>query len=456
MAAYKNIKVINFLLTFILSMGMVSCKEEYDEVFPETPDERVQKVLDEYNQMLIDAPHGWKARLYTGTGAGYFYYFDFDESGRVKMVSDFNQSTAEESMDGTWKIKALQRPTLSFDTYSYVHLPADPDGDVNSGGDGKGLVSDFEFAWERTNEDTIVFQGIQHATEVTFIKATEQEAAAVLNGAVAEMFLNTSSFSPDNEVLQLHLPNNQTIPVAINVDAKIFGLQYPDIAGDSIVMAQSPFTFTVDGILLKSPLSYGEFTFDKLIWDNEKELFVVLLGNEEHEVTNPGTPFIFNLSTPLAKEMGHKYQGIHIPENVGMSPLPGQSGSFTALYTAAAESMQTGLYTLTLREINFNYDPLTNTMQMDVVVSQTSGGIVTRFLAQFVYSYAINEEGIIDYAFMGANENGWAIYYDMETILNHIDFDTFKMEYVAGVFNLLGTHFSQEDQEFYFSGYTFP
>ena len=138
----KNTLLINVLIA--ACMVLAGCDDNYETIFPETPDDRVKKSLEEYNTLLMSAPYGWKASLYTGTGAGYFYYLDFNENGSVTMLSDFNQSAAGEPMTSEWVVKALQRPTLSFTSYSYIHLPADPDGNINNGIPGSGLLSDFE------------------------------------------------------------------------------------------------------------------------------------------------------------------------------------------------------------------------------------------------------------------------------------------------------------------------
>src|SRR5690242_15706253 len=132
-----------FILIMVIgSVLMSSCESEYEPVFHQSPDERVRAEMNRYEELLMSSPYGWKASLYTGTGAGYFYYFDFREDGTVSMLSDFNTTTAGDVMESTWALKALQQITLSFTTYSYIHLPADPDGNINNGIPGSGLLSD--------------------------------------------------------------------------------------------------------------------------------------------------------------------------------------------------------------------------------------------------------------------------------------------------------------------------
>jgi hypothetical protein len=77
------------------------------------------------------------------------------------MLSDFNETTATVLKESSYRLKALQQPTLIFDTYSYLHLLSDPDPNVAGGIAGKGYNSDFEFAYDPTiaQADTIILTG---------------------------------------------------------------------------------------------------------------------------------------------------------------------------------------------------------------------------------------------------------------------------------------------------------
>src|SRR5688572_21806378 len=102
--------ITGMLVGACVMLSVISCDNDYETIFSESPDERTKAVLDEYNALLREAPFGWKASLYTSTGAGYFYYLDFNEGGNVTMLSDFNANAAGEPLESTWALKALQRP----------------------------------------------------------------------------------------------------------------------------------------------------------------------------------------------------------------------------------------------------------------------------------------------------------------------------------------------------------
>lgn len=445
MITHKNIRLFTFLVSAVFTAALFSCDREYEPVFNESPDERVRQSLAAYTSMLTEAEFGWKATLYTASGATFLYYFDFSDDGTVAMAADFNETTAGDVMSGTWVLKALQRPTLSFDTYSYIHLPADPDGDVNGGEDGEGLESDFEFAFEKTSGDTVFLQGIQKGSSITFLKATEGDAAVFTGGALRDMLHYIST----EEGLRLTLPDDKIVTVAFHPDARIMGAQYLTEDEQGVESFSSAFEFTTQGIALKSPLQVEGYTIDEFLWDADKGTYTVQLGSASEDIVSVDGLYIFEPSTPLYSVIGSTYTLIQVPQNSGVDPLPGQSDEYIIKYNQAVDNLINGQFALTLNEINYSFDQSTQTLLVDMWVTQNG----TRFLAEYNYGYSIDENGVLSFFFNDANENGWAVRSDADPLLEFMETNTFRVEYVGGGFSLIAGIFSQENSEFYFSGY---
>ena len=179
----RLISVFLLISVFIFS----SCKKENTRVFDQTPDERINGALTAYGSALTGSPAGWNATIRTGTGGIYHFHFRFNESNRVFMFADINLQTASTAKESSYRLKDLQTPALIFDTYSYLHMLADPDGSVNGGTNGQGLVSDFEFAFDSLATDSILLTGRVNGTKLTLIKATQQDFDAWQNGAWANV-----------------------------------------------------------------------------------------------------------------------------------------------------------------------------------------------------------------------------------------------------------------------------
>ncbi|TWV98994.1 DUF4302 domain-containing protein [Chitinophaga pinensis] len=166
------------LYLLLLIVALASCRKEYDDVFDESPDTRINETLAAYNKTLIGAPNGWKALVYPSAleGTAFGFYFKFDSSNRVDMFSDFDSVSAVTVRTSSFRLKSLQQPCLLFDTYSYIHVLCDPDASKNGGYYGKGLFSDFEFAIDGVYGDTIKLTGRLNGSKAIFVKATSQEA----------------------------------------------------------------------------------------------------------------------------------------------------------------------------------------------------------------------------------------------------------------------------------------
>ncbi|RAW00519.1 DUF4302 domain-containing protein [Pseudochryseolinea flava] len=449
----KQIKIYTIVSLVATLAMMTSCDKQYDTIFKETPDERVQAALAEYNQTLVNAPHGWTASLYTGTGAGYFYYFNFKDDGTVNMLSDFNVTTAGEIMGSTWTLKALQRPSLSFTTYSYVHLPADPDGNINNGIPGSGLRSDFEFAFVRTAGDSIIMEGLLHKAQLFLVKASAEEKTAYEGKRIQELFLKTETYLNDYRGYTLTLPNNVEVPMALALEQKLISFQYLAAQDETIQLPMSAFTFSTDGIILKDPIRIHDYTIKKLVWDDNTESYHVTFDTPVTLVGND-SPFILRPATPLHSILGEVSIKTLIPYGAGENPLPAQSDEFTEAYNFAATQMHEGEFRLTLENMQFVFPPNTDRMFFVVSVLQpVSGGGYARFLAQYTYSYQVRADGTIKFKLEGNDDNAGALYADLIGILNHFDNDTFTLEYVGGGFSKTVAFFSQEEIGYHFGAY---
>ncbi|MBT1703791.1 DUF4302 domain-containing protein [Chryseosolibacter indicus] len=451
----NNSKGINNLfLIAVLALVLNACdSNDYETIFKETPDERLKATITQYKSLLTGASYGWKATLYTGIGTGYFYYFDFDEDGNVTMLSDFNVTSAGELMQSTWTVKALQRPTLTFSTYSYIHLPADPDGNVNNGLPGSGLLSDFEFAITEPSGDSLKMKGLKHNSEIILVRATETETQAFLNKRIQQVLQHTANYLGSYKGYRLTLPNKTVIPMVLDIPYKTIAFQYLDRDGNTIQIPFTSYTFTIEGIALKDPIKIFEYEINKLIWDDSNNTYYVPFENKAI-ITGTNETYIFKPSTPLYSLLGKKLVAVTIPSEAGNDPLPGQSEEFTQAYKFAAQQMYEGEYRLTLSQIKFTFVPNTDRMVITLLVTQpTSSGGVQAFEAMYTYSYQVRAEGILKFKLESTDQNASALYADMIGVLNHFDNDTFIIEYVGGDFNLIGGFFSIEEPGFHFGGH---
>ena len=173
-------KSIIYLL--FASVFFLSCESNDDSVFEESADARLNAALVSYEKQLVEAPYGWNAVIYPGGGGSYGFYFKFDDKNRVTMFSDFSDESAAKSKESSYRLKAVQTPVLIFDTYSYLHVLADPDREVNGGETGLGLSSDFEFSIfpDSVKTESITLVGRKNKSRLVLTKATQDKRLLLL------------------------------------------------------------------------------------------------------------------------------------------------------------------------------------------------------------------------------------------------------------------------------------
>lgn len=443
----NTIKYIFFILSLAGATALLSsCDKDYDPVFSESTDARVQAQLNAYTNELTSAPYGWKASLLTGSGIRYFYYLEFAADGTVKMLSDFNESAAGTVKSSLWTLKALQSATLSFTTYSYIHLPADPDGSVNGGNDGEGRISDSEFAFAGTSGDSLVLEGIQRGSRIAFIKATKDEQSLVLNGRLKDIL----HYGTTNKALKLTLSKDHVLTFAFNTTAKSITTQYVSDDGKHVENNKQSYIVSMDGIVLGEPIVTKGVSVQAFRWDAESSSYYAEIGGARKDIVPlTTTPYLFKPSIPFVNFIGYDYLAIVIPVSSGADPLQGQSENFTTLYNAAAEGMLNGPYTLTLSDMYFIFNADTKKMYILTLVIQDN----TVFQCVFEYNYLTSPDGTFSFTYVGEDDNGSAIHDNMSPILYYLDHDTFTGEYVGGGLDPLGGFFSKNTPAFSFSGY---
>lgn len=288
-----------FLYLLLAAAVFTSCRKD-DTVFDQSPDERLNETLEKYESALINAPNGWNAAIIPGNGAIYNFFFRFDNKNRVRMFSDFDTATAGNAMESSYRLKALQQPSLLFDTYSYIHLLADPDPSVNGGFPaGQGLISDFEFAIDSVTANRIWLTGRQKGTQMVLTRATQQEAAAWENKAWAR---------------SLSLQNIDDIPVyfkRLTVGGRQYDVQldqfsrtltffYVDNTG-AIKSFTTSFSYSPNGITLVQPFNDGTNTitgFSNLNWNAGTAVLNLTVNNTPATIRGEIAPVKVDVNAP--------------------------------------------------------------------------------------------------------------------------------------------------------------
>lgn len=431
----------------IIALTVAGCTKKTDDLFDKPSDQRVKEAIDNYRKTLMDAP-GWKLFVYPQglqsqdiEVGGLTYYVTFPDSNRTVMVSDFNFVMAGVPAESSWRLKAMQLPSLLFDTYSYIHVAADPDESVSfsptsSGGFGWG--TDFEFGFKSVQTgDTMRLLGNFNNSDAVLVKATEEEINAAFGGRLRTIVIATNDYATDNPFLYFNSTSSEKIGVSFNT--YLYRVNFSYLENGQLVTISAPYSHTVDGIHFKDTVNVGGYLFQDAFWDDAQDIYYINTANGRVNITNSDEPLF-----PFAAVIGRSVTTITVP----VDPLPGQSTTFAAVYDEVANNLQTSIYNLTLDDIRYIFDDESKQMVMNATVTRGSQS----FQVVYVFSYQMNSSAITDFTLTAYNANGEAVFNEMVPLLIYIEQDIFKLDYFEAGSAILGQFISQDNPDFFFTG----
>lgn len=411
-----------FLLYIVLlSAGFITgCKKDENPILDD-PDQRVAAALVEHQAQLLSAENGWKATIYPKLGKGFSFYFKFDKEGKVKMLSDFNTTTAVTFQESTYRLKALQFPTLMFDTYNYIHLPADPNGSISGGTNGKGLTSDFEFAFDGISGDTLKMRGIVNGNLMDMVKVTAAEATAYGTEGIKNMMDANTAFQAVNKFPYL-VSGSTKVAVSIDATAKKFTLSYFDENGVSKVV-NATFAFALNGLTLSAPLTYLGTTIKDVFYDPATKQYYVNVNGTRSNVLNSPIPVLplNGLFGPLKDYSQIEYNSATI--------AAGLSADFNTRFAAAKAGLAlhepTPGRTLDKVSVKINTD---NTMSLLYSYRNAANGALT---AMITFTYVKDANGVYTFTYLTADGNGGAVGYKLVSITDYFSNNKFRVDWVT-------------------------
>jgi hypothetical protein len=436
-------KMKKTLIYTLLSLALFSgCKKDNENLIDgKRPEQRLEETLTQYNDQLTGSTYGWKGYLYPDGGGGYSFYFSFDKQNRVVMYGDMDSGPAQTSMESSYRIKVNQGLTLSFDTYSYLHLLSDPDPNVFGGIPGGGYYSDFEFTFNKETGDTLKLTGKLFGSKLVLVKATKAESDQYNAKGLYNSYVTAVNYMDAHSYLYVTFGDAAKIQTTFNYSSKMFSLTWDDKG--TVVTKSAPFVFTLTGMLLQDPVFYNDQKITEFFWDAEKGQYYANVGGTRINVLTSATPIL-----PLHSLIGISYSAITVPN---ATTYPGWSADFVSRRAAAAATMLAGPYKLRLDRMVFSFNTLQSTLNLTAYIFQNT----SQFTGVFPYTYTKTSTGVYKFTAGSPTGNGSLIVSDMAPLTTQrLNADQFTLDYFVNPSNgqVLGQFKSVQHPEFTFSG----
>ncbi|MDR3711737.1 MAG: DUF4302 domain-containing protein [Puia sp.] len=321
----------------IASLVLAGCQKKVSDLIDgQTADQRLSAALVAYQNVLTQAPQGWiliehttgsainQGATTTGQQAVFAYYVQFNDSNQVVMFSDFDSSMAAAPNTSSYRIKAVQRPALIFDTYSYIHVPCDPDPLISKSpfGPGLGWGADFEFSFADNVDptklgDTINLIGNLNSSNAVLIKATQAQREAYFNGSFAQSFV----FDKIQNYFKHAFIGGQEIEFTPGVHSKVVDVNW--LQSGALKSASTVYYLTGGSINFVNPVSTGTQTIaslDNIVWNASNSTASISVNGTGSTLAGSITPLKNDASAATrwrnsalsAQSLWVSYNGFHV------------------------------------------------------------------------------------------------------------------------------------------------
>src|SRR4029079_18473784 len=215
------------------------------------------------------------------------------------MFADINLQTASTAKESSYRLKDLQTPALIFDTYSYLHMLADPDGSVNGGTNGQGLVSYFEFAFDSLATDSILLTGRVNGTKLTLIRATQQDLDAWQNGAWANVVAFENINKIQNYFKRLNI-GGVNYDLKVDPVARTITFTWVDGSGN-YQQFSTAYIYSSSGVVFITPFNTGSQTisgFEMVSWNAVNSTLTIKVNGTSTTIAGATQPLKIDLGAP--------------------------------------------------------------------------------------------------------------------------------------------------------------
>lgn len=401
-----------------------SCDKKEDNVFSETPDVRLEKTLAEYEELLHSSPNGWLLSIETGTNGGYRFWVNFNDNKRVTMLADLDYdlptsiATSTLPKESSYTLKGLLAPSLIFDTYTYLHMLADPQAAVNgASANGTGLESDFEFTFIKADNGRIYLRGNFNGCTAYLDPATPEEVECITGGGLKGVYESLSTYLGENkypsivvgDVKMTAKPNaRKTEFVYMNDQDEIVELS----VGSYLDLKSATGEKTNSDIHFFEPVEILGETFNEMVWNESEGCYVLESDGSDYLVFDnevPPYPLKFGLNQTFTKLY------TEVPAMEGTIP----QRFLDEIYTPAI----TDLYnrgskrTVGYMQCSFSENATSGLPQMDLWIRYiNSNG--SGYIAKWYFPYEINDDNTI--TFTDRNQTGVSNERNVEPYLKKI------------------------------------
>lgn len=286
-------------------LAAAACNDNEYEATMGDVDQRLNAAVTSYYDELSSAENGWIANIPTSKGI-YRFWMSFTDNNRVTMYTDNLmypdfQNVPDES---SYRIQALQRPTLIFDTYSYLSIINDPNSDISGGSadDNQGLETDFEFEIASYDDGVFELLGRRNRVNATLTKATAEEKASVVKGGLMQVQKDLQEFIDRDGYCYIVLNNEK---IAVDFSLRSVTLSYVRGTNTVTSMTVDSYVDLGNNIIMNEPIVVKGSIVAGFLWNAQTGTYSAV--SSQNIPVQRQDDAVIGLDAMLGAGSGYKY-----------------------------------------------------------------------------------------------------------------------------------------------------
>ncbi|WP_282124515.1 DUF4302 domain-containing protein [Algibacter mikhailovii] len=274
----KSINIKIWFISFLAVCSMSCNNDDGQELFADSPAERIANRNAELTNLLISQNQGYKAVYFSKNDefGGFTYYMQFNADGTVAMTSDFDAETAIEL--SSYEVRLGTTNELVFTTRNHIQKVSNPSfpGLVGTGYKGTSV-----FQYFKNENGVLTFRDVRNS-DSGFLVLTptnfadfESESVAKAEASLAqrENILPT----PTSSVFQLLSIENANGLSSFNFNydpLRLYASPRITLDDGSVTEFNFGLSFTENGLVISPVLEFEGEVYEEFIYDSSSSSYI--------------------------------------------------------------------------------------------------------------------------------------------------------------------------------------
>lgn len=339
----KKIYKHSWLICLTLFLTVSCNKDDGDELFSESPADRIAEQNGELLNLLLSENQGYKAVYFSKNDefGGFTYYMNFNADGTVRMTSDFDDET--EILSSSYEVRTGTTTELVFTTRNHIQKVSDPDhpGLIGTGFKGTSVFQFFGY-----ENGALIFRDVRNKDTAlltlvpTNFSDFESESIASAEASLQQRqnILPTISSSVF-QILKIE-NGNEVSNFNLNYDPLRLHATPSVIVEENGVNAVKEFNFgvafTEDGLVISPALEFGGEAYQVFTYNEATNSFIANVNGTTATILFDSAPAIIKEDVNAIGTPGHQVFGSYL--SFGYNPLT--SPGFLAMIDTVNENLQ--------------------------------------------------------------------------------------------------------------------